>query len=76
MQSYTKIRFHQATPCVKYSCVTRNVYIHNNVGCMIFVLGLTHIDGPYLHAWLSADVSECVWTVIVHHSAELKQTHI
>lgn len=50
--------------------------VHSNVDCMIFALRLTHIDGPYLQAWLLVDISKCVFIVIIHHSGELKQTHI
>lgn len=50
-----------------------NMHIRSNVGCM--ALG-TYIDGPYLQARPSTDFSKCIWNVITHHSAELKQTHM
>lgn len=34
------------------------------------------IYGPYLQAWLLADISKCVLIVITHHSAKLKQRHM
>lgn len=49
----------------KYS----NVIVHD------ILLGLTHIDGPYLQAWASADVSERVLVVIIHRSAKLRHKH-
>lgn len=63
MKSYTKIR-----PVLSTHTHTQS--------SMVFVPLLTHIDGPYLQARLSADISKCVLIVIIHHSAELKQTHM
>ncbi len=42
----------------------------------MFVWVLTYVDGPYLQAWLFADVAKRILTVVTHHSAELKKTHM
>lgn len=51
---------------------TTDVNIGRVAVFMVFVLGLTHVDGPYLQAWLSSDFFESLLIVIAHHSAQLE----